>query len=73
MHFPVKAIWWAQIIKIVVGLGIVYLVKNGTKDVLNALFGASAGRGVRYFLIVVVAGVVWPLTFPWFAKLGNKE
>ena len=73
LHFPTKGVWWAQIIKVVIGLGIVLAVKSGFKAPLEALLGILAGRAVRYFLIVVVAGVVWPLTFPWFVKLGNKE
>ena len=73
LHFPTKAVWWAQVIKVTVGLGIVLLVKEGLRTPLDAVFGALTGRAVRYFLIVVVAGMVWPLTFKWFAKLGNKE
>lgn len=73
MHFPVKAIWWAQIIKVAAGLGLVLAVKSGLKTPLEALFGESVGRAARYFLIVIVAGVLWPLTFKWFAKLGSKE
>ena len=73
LHFPTKAVWWAQIIKVVVGLGLVLAVKSGMKAPLEAVFGELVGRAVRYFMIVVVAGIVWPLTFKWFAKLGNKE
>lgn len=73
IHFPVKAVWWAQLLKIVIGLGLVLAVKSGTKTVLNACFGESVGRAARYFLIVIVAGILWPLTFKWFAKLGAKE
>lgn len=73
LKFPVKAVWWAQIIKVVVGLGLVLGVKSGTKNFLNAIFGESIGRSARYFLIVMVVGVVWPLTFRWFSKLGSKE
>jgi hypothetical protein len=40
---------------------------------LDAVFGVLAGRAVRYYLIVVVAGILWPLTFKGFAKLGVKE
>jgi len=71
--FPVKAVWWAQLLKILIGLGLVLAVKSGLKDPLNALFGESIGRAARYFLIVVVAGMVWPLSFKWFSKLGTKE
>ena len=56
-----------------IGLGLVLAVKSGLKDPLNALFGESVGRAARYFLIVVVAGMVWPLSFRWFSKLGTKE
>lgn len=73
IRFPVKAVWWAQLLKILIGLGLVLAVKSGLKDPLNALFGESIGRAARYFLIVVVAGMVWPLSFKWFSKLGTKE
>jgi len=73
LHFPVKAVWWAQILKVALGFCAVMIVKSGMKGLLNGLFGEALGRGVRYFLIVIVAGIVWPLTFRWFAKLGKKE
>lgn len=73
LDFSTKAVWWAQIIKVLVGLVLVLAVKSGTKELLNLLMGEMAGRAARYFLIVVVAGILWPLSFKWFAKLGNKE
>ena len=73
LHFPTKAIWWAQILKVVIGLGLVLAVKSGLKVPLEAVFGVLTGRAVRYFLIVIIAGIVWPLTFGWFSKAGNKE
>lgn len=73
LHFPTKAVWWAQIIKVVVGLGLVLLVKGGTKVPLNFLLGESVGRTVRYMLTVVAAGILWPMTFRWFSGLGSKE
>lgn len=73
VHFEVKAIWWAQIVKMVGGLLLVLAVKVGLKTPLNGLLGDYPGRAVRYFLVVLVAGCVWPLTFRWFASLGKKE
>lgn len=74
LHFDVKAVWWAQILKVVLGLILVLAIKSGLKDPLNVLFGGHMiARLVRYFLIVAAAGIVWPLTFPWFGKLGKKE
>ena len=73
LHFPTQAVWWAQIIKVAIGFGLVLIVKSGFKSPLDAAFGTLVGRAVRYFLIVIVAGCVWPLTFKLFAKLGSKE
>lgn len=73
LHFPVKAVWWAQILKVLGGLVAVLAVKEGLRSVLTALFGEYPGRVARYFLVVLVAGCVWPLTFRWFSKLGKKE
>ena len=73
LRFSTKAVWWAQVLKIALGLGLVLAVKSGLKTPLDALFGALAGRAVRYFLIVVVAGILWPLTFTWFASLGKRR
>ncbi len=72
VNFPVKAIWWAQLLKIVVGLALVLAVKSGLKPMLSNALGTSWGTFVRYMLIVLVAGVLWPLTFRWFSKLGKK-
>lgn len=72
VNFPVKAIWWAQIIKVAVGLGLVLAVKSGAKSMLNAVLGTSWGTFVRYMLIVLVAGILWPLSFKWFSNLGKK-
>lgn len=72
LNFSTEAVWWAQILKIALGLGAVLVVKSGLKPVLNAAFGELAGRSVRYFLIVIVAGIIWPLSFKYFSKLGRK-
>lgn len=74
LHFTNEAVWWAQILKAVLGLAVVLLVKEGTKGALNALIGDEMiARAIRYCLVVLTAGVIWPLTFQWFAKLGKKE
>ena len=73
LHFEVKAVWWVQIIKVAIGFALVLAVKSGLKAPNNALIGEEIGAAVRYFLIVVVAGIVWPLSFKFFKGLGNKE
>ena len=72
INFPTKAIWWAQILKVALGLAIVLAIKSGLSAPLADLLGDKLGRAVRYFLIVLVAGAIWPLSFQWFAKLGHK-
>jgi undecaprenyl-diphosphatase len=73
LHFEVKAVWWAQVIKVAIGFVLVLAVKSGLKAPLNALMGEGIGAAVRYLLIVVVAGIIWPLSFKYFKALGNKE
>ena len=74
LRFTTKAVWWVQILKAVLGLGVVLLVKEGLRSPLEAFFGGHmAARAVRYFLIVVTAGIIWPLGFRLFSKLGDKK
>ncbi len=74
VNFTTDGVWWVQLLKVLLGLGLVLLVKSGLKAPLDALFGGHlAARSVRYFLIVIVAGLLWPLSFRFFQKLGNKE
>ena len=72
-HFQTEAVWWAQLLKILGGLALVLVVKEGTKPLLEAFLPFMPARIVRYCLVVVVAGIVWPLTFKWFSKLGVKK
>ena len=72
-RFPTSGVWWAQLIKVVVGLLLVLAVKELTRAPLEWLIGhVYAARAVRYFLVVLTAGCLWPLSFSWFAKLGKK-
>ena len=73
LNFSTRAVWWAQILKVIIGLLLVLGVKSGLKTPLNFLLGEEIGRAVRYFLIVIVAGNVWPLSFRYFAKFNCKE
>ncbi len=74
--FPTKALWWVQIIKVVGGIALVLLVKEVLRFPIDAIFGGHlAGRAVRYFLMVLVGGVLWPLTFKKFSSIekGAKK
>lgn len=73
LHFETKAPWYAQILKVVLGIAAVLVVKELFKSPLRAVFPDNLADGVRYFLVAVVAGGVWPMTFSRFASLGTKK
>ncbi len=70
--FETKAVWWAQILKVILGLGAVLLVKEGLRAPLEAVLSLYTARAIRYFLIVITAGLIYPMTFRWFSRLGGK-
>ena len=72
IRFETKAVWWAQILKVVLGLGMVLLVKEGLRTPLEALLPVYVARSLRYFLVVLAARLLWPMTFRFFAGLGEK-
>ena len=73
IRFETKAVWWAQILKVLLGLLAVLVIKSGLKSPINMLCGDHMiARAIRYFLIVIMAGIVWPLSFRWFSQLGRK-
>ena len=72
VKFETKAVWWVQIIKVVVGIGLVLAVKELTRAPLEAIIPhVLTARLVRYYLMVVVGGILWPMTFKYFSKLGK--
>lgn len=74
INFDTKAPLIGQILKYALGLALVVAVKSLLKAPLNAVFsGGQFANLVRYFLMVVFAGCVWPLTFPFFAGIGKKK
>ncbi len=72
-QYDTKAVWWAQLLKFVLGVGIVLLVKEGAKPVLKLIFGdLPVAHAIRYFL-VVAAATGWTFTFKFWKKLGQKD
>ncbi len=75
VKFDEKATVIGQILKLVVGVAAVLIVKEGLKAVFT--FGGVEEhfllRALRYFIVVVFAGCIYPMTFKWFAKLGKKK
>ncbi|MBE6599856.1 MAG: phosphatase PAP2 family protein [Ruminococcaceae bacterium] len=75
VKFEEKASVLGQILKLAVGLAVVLLIKSGLKEVFT-LGGVEEHfmlRALRYFLIVVFAGCIYPMTFKLFAKIGTKK
>lgn len=74
LHFDTRAVWWAQALKLVLGLALVMGVRVGLKVALAALFGeAPFADGVRYLCIALAGGVLWPMTFGFWSRLGRKR
>jgi hypothetical protein len=72
--FSTEAPLGIQCLKTVLGLALVLAVKEGLKLPLEAIFGGHMiARAIRYFAVVLFAGILWPMTFPKLAKLGRKE
>ena len=71
VNFETKAVWWAQILKVIIGLIIILGVKEGLKLPLEFIFNNELlARAVRYFIMVVFAGFLYPITFKYFSKLN---
>lgn len=70
IKYDTRAVWYVQIIKLVLGFALVLGVKSGLSSPLTALFGNEyIARAVRYFLIVIVAGVLWPYCFKYLKRI----
>ncbi len=70
IKFETTGRWYSQIIKLATGLLLVLGVKSGLKAPIGMIIpNVYAARTVRYFLIVAVAGALFPLTFKFFSRL----
>ena len=70
VRFDTKAKWWAQILKVVIGLVLTLALIEGPKFILGK---SELVTGIRYGLGVLFATGIWPMTFRWFAGLGRKQ
>ena len=73
IHFEVKAAWPAQILKVLLGLLLIIAIRAGLKAPLQAILPEFPATAVRYCIMVIFAGAVWPLTFSRFARIGNNR
>ncbi len=74
IKFETKAVWWVQVLKIVLGLIPIVAIKFGLKYPLYAIISNTfIADCIRYFLLTAVAGCVWPLTFRLFTRFSKKK
>lgn len=74
--FETDAVWWVQIIKIAGGLAVVLAIKELARFPLDAILPYHINtwsRLIRYFLVAVTGGVLWPMTFKFWNKLSEKK
>lgn len=71
IKFDTGASWYVQIIKTALGLGITLLLKETLRTPLEYICGGNEliARMIRYLIVVLFAGAVWPLTFKYFTRL----
>lgn len=73
-RFETGAVWWAQVLKVMLGLALTLAVRVALKAPLTAAFEEnSVGEALRYFAVVLMAGTLWPMTFGWFQLMGRKK
>lgn len=71
IRFETKAPLAGQVLKLVIGLAIVVGIRTVLKAPFYALFGENGvADAARYFLVVLFAAGVWPMTFRAFSKIG---
>lgn len=70
IHFRTQAPLAGQICKCVLGLALVLALKEGLKLLLGS---GNLANVVRYGIVLLFASGVWPMTFPFFEKIGKSR
>lgn len=74
INFDTKATFIGQVLKLFLGLIIVVALKEGLKPLLKIVMGETLFTNtIRYFVIVVFAGAVWPLTFKKLSSVAKSK
>ena len=71
-HFKEDAPLLGQILKVVLGLVLILGIRIGLKALFGLISDGLYWNALRYFCMVVFAGVLWPMSFPRFQKLGKR-
>lgn len=73
INYEVKAPLFTQIVKVALGLAITLGVKEICYLIFSFIPFEPLSRLCSYFVMVIFAGLVWPLTFPLINKLTSKK
>lgn len=73
IRFSEKAPLPGQICKLVLGLLLLVGIRAGLKALFGLISDAPYWNALRYFCMVFFAGAIWPLSFPFWARLGAKQ
>ena len=74
VHFETKGTLLGQIVKVAIGMALVLGARAGLKALFQVVFqGAAYADALRYFLVVFLAGGLWPMAFRRIAWIGKKQ
>ena len=75
IRYEIDGCFWNRAARYVLGLVLSLGVKEGVGalfDLLPGGYAALTGKAFSYMVVVLFAGAVWPLTFPYFKKLEER-
>ncbi len=71
VNFKTESKFGIQILKLFFGFIILLAIKSGLKTPLYFIVGnTNIADAIRYFIIAVFAGIVWPITFNFWNKIS---
>ena len=74
INFETDGNFLCQALKLIIGIIPLLGIKEGLRYPLKLIFGANyIADVIRYFILVLFAACVWPLTFKFFKKITSKK
>ncbi|MEA5026890.1 MAG: phosphatase PAP2 family protein [Erysipelotrichaceae bacterium] len=74
LNYDTAGVWWVQLLKCIGGLGLMLAIRVLLKEPLLLLTnGHQSADLVRYFLMAMAGGALWPKTFKWFNRLAAPK
>lgn len=73
INFETKAVWWVQIIKVVLGAAIIFGIRIGLKPLFKLIYDSPIMNAPRYFLMTFVGIAVYPASFKLLNALDRSK